>query len=146
MLSPVYRLFYHLALATDRELAKQVQYLKVQNRILRDKLPKKITITRSERARLLKFGKPVRLAIHQLVTIVIPSTFVRWVREAKDRKAKKTPKTGRPKKPLDLKQLILKIARENRLGLYQDPGRNSQADDTQDLTANRGQHPPRGRF
>ena len=30
-------LFVHLALATDRELARQVQYLKTENEVLRSK-------------------------------------------------------------------------------------------------------------
>jgi hypothetical protein len=31
----------------------------------------------------LKFGKPLGPAIHQLITIVVPETFARWVRESK---------------------------------------------------------------
>lgn len=45
-----------LANATHRELAAHIQYLKVENEILRSKLPKRITVTPAERARLLKFG------------------------------------------------------------------------------------------
>ena len=48
-----------LAGATDKELAQQVQYLKEENRILRARLPKKLLITRAERHRLLRFGKPL---------------------------------------------------------------------------------------
>ncbi|MEX2373762.1 MAG: hypothetical protein WD800_08160 [Dehalococcoidia bacterium] len=46
-----------IAHATHRELAAQVQYLKVENVVLRSKLPKRITVTAAERARLVKFGK-----------------------------------------------------------------------------------------
>jgi hypothetical protein len=38
-----------LACATRQELARQVQYLKVENEILRSKLPKKLTVTPEER-------------------------------------------------------------------------------------------------
>jgi hypothetical protein len=38
-----------LAAATDRELARHVQYHKTKNRILRAKLPERITVTAQER-------------------------------------------------------------------------------------------------
>jgi putative transposase len=69
-----------------------------------------------ERARLLKYGRPLGPAINQLITIVVPGTFPRWVREAKGQKRQKANKTGRPKKPIDLKKLILKIARDTGWG------------------------------
>lgn len=50
-----------IAGATEKELARQVKYLKVENEILRSKLPKRITITPKERHRLVRFGqKPER--------------------------------------------------------------------------------------
>jgi putative transposase len=116
MPNPVQALLILLAQATDRELAKQVQYLKTENRVLRSRLPKLIMTTPAERARLLKYGKPVGAAINQLITIVVPGTFHRWVRESKDHKRSKANRTGRPKKPLDLKKLILRIARETGWG------------------------------
>jgi putative transposase len=68
-----------LASATDRALARYVEYLKTENRILRDKLPQRITVTPRERQRLLKFGKPLGSAIKELITIVSPRTFARWI-------------------------------------------------------------------
>ena len=57
----VNRLLVILAAATDRELARQVKFLKVENEILRSKLPARITVTAKERRRLVKFGaKPAR--------------------------------------------------------------------------------------
>lgn len=44
-----------IAGSTQRELARQVRYLKVENEILR-KLPGRITIMLKERQRLVKFG------------------------------------------------------------------------------------------
>jgi len=104
-----------LAAATEKELARQVQYLKAENRILRDKLPKRITITLQERARLVKYGKPLGAAINQLITIVVPETFARWVREAKQKRSNNS-KRGRPKKRPALRRLILKIARDTDWG------------------------------
>src|SRR4051812_4048924 len=81
-----------LATATDRQLVQHVQYLKKENGILRKKLGKRVQVTDSERRQLLRFGKPVGKAINHLVSIVTPSTFLRWIREER-REAR------RPKKP-----------------------------------------------
>jgi len=72
-----------LAAATDRELARQVQYLKAENRILRDRLPQRLTVTAQERQRLIKYGKPLGTAIRELITIVPPRTFARWLNAEK---------------------------------------------------------------
>ena len=58
-----------IAGSTQRELARQVRYLKVENDILRSKLPARLTITPKERQRLLKFGAKLGKAMRQLVTI-----------------------------------------------------------------------------
>jgi putative transposase len=71
------RFLLFLAAATDRELARMVEYLKAENRILRDKLPKRITVTAPERRTLLKYGKRLGSKIRELITIVSPRTFLR---------------------------------------------------------------------
>jgi putative transposase len=48
------------AAASERELARRIQYLKDENRLLRDRLPQRITVTSQERQQLLKHGKPLR--------------------------------------------------------------------------------------
>jgi putative transposase len=103
-----------LAKATDRELARMVSYLKEENRILRARLPKRINVTEKERNRLLRFGKNLGRAIQHVVTIVSPSTFLRWIRESQ--KDTKPGKRGRPRTQEDLRELILKLARENDWG------------------------------
>jgi putative transposase len=110
-------ILYVIATATHKELARQVRYLKVENQILRSKLPGRFTIEPRERQRLLKFGEKLGKAIHQLVTIVAPSTFLRWIREAK-RNRKKGPsrKRGRPMTSAEIRRLIIKLARENSWG------------------------------
>ncbi|WP_417376411.1 hypothetical protein [Gimesia maris] len=72
-----------IATASDSLLAKYVLYLKNENRILRDRIPGDIHTKPHERAQLLKYGKPLRKAINELITIVTPGTFHRWVREEK---------------------------------------------------------------
>jgi putative transposase len=81
-------------------------------------LPKRISVTPEERRRLLKFGIPVGPAIKDLITIVSPRTFARWVSgETKaKRKPQKVPKLGRPRTAEAIRDLILKLGRETGWG------------------------------
>lgn len=117
-MTPIFRsLLLVIAGATQRELARQMRYLKVENEVLRSKLPARITVTPKERQRLLKFGAKLGRAIRQLATIVAPNTFLRWIREAKgSRRADRAPARGRRRTPEQLRRLILKFARENNWG------------------------------
>ena len=106
-----------IASATDSELAKYVEYLKHENKILRSRLPKQIHTTREERKTLLKYGMAVGKAISELTTIVSPATFLRWIREEKNGKpVPKNPKGGQ-RKPVEVRELVLKIAEETGFGL-----------------------------
>jgi len=109
--------FLMLATATDRELARQIQYLKVENRLLRDRLPRRINVTAQERQRLLKYGKPLGKAIRALITIVSPRTFARWLNgETVPAKGSKPAKPGRPRTAEDIRALVLRLAQENAWG------------------------------
>src|SRR6188472_1704470 len=115
----IYRsLLLVIAGATQKELARQIQYLKVENEVLRAKLPARITISPKERQRLLKFGVRLGKAIHQIMTIVTPSTFLRWIREDRQAGRKKLPaaKRGRRRTAEQIRRLIIKLAKENRWG------------------------------
>ena len=86
-----------IAGATDSELAKYVEYLKAENKILRARLPAKIDTTEAERDRLLKVGKPQGSKIQDLITIVSPRTFQRWVQASDgEEKASTERRTRRP--------------------------------------------------
>ena len=105
-----------IAGASQKELARQLKYLKVENQILRSRLPARITVTAKERTRLVKFAQKVGKAIHELATIVSPGTILRWIREEKKNPKKKPVKRGRPKMPQQIRALILLLARENEWG------------------------------
>lgn len=70
-----------IASGTDKELAKYVEFLKEENKILRARIPGPIHTKPEERQRLLKLGKALGRAIEALVTIVTASTFYRWCRD-----------------------------------------------------------------
>ena len=52
-----------IASSTNNELAKYVEYLKHENKILRSRIPGQIHTTPEERKTLLKYGKPLGQAI-----------------------------------------------------------------------------------
>jgi putative transposase len=106
-----------IAGATQRELARQVKFLKVENEILRSKLPKRIIVTPQERQRLVRFARKLGSAVlRQLATIMAPDTLLKWIR-AEKQEGKKTPaKRGRRRTPEQIRRLVLKLAKENQWG------------------------------
>jgi len=114
-----------IANSTESELAKYVDYLKTENRILRARLPKRIDTTEAERAQLLKVGRPLGSKVKELVTIVTPRTFLRWLeadREAGVKKegetspAKSDASAGGNRKPEEIHDLVLQIRKETGWG------------------------------
>jgi hypothetical protein len=106
-----------LASVTDRRLAQMVEYLKEENRILRSRLPRNITVTARERNRLIKLGKRLGSAINELISIVTPRSFARWVvgdRVPKRRRVDRKP--GRPRTAEEIRELILRLACETGWG------------------------------
>jgi putative transposase len=98
-----------LARATQKELVQMVEYLKAENRMLRSKLPRCIDVTPAERAKLLKLGLRLGSKIKEVIGIVHPRTFARWLSESTS--GKKPRKRGRPRKPEQIRQLILDMAK-----------------------------------
>jgi len=114
------RLFHPLlaliASAANNELARYVEYLKEENKILRARIPGQIHTRPEERECLLKYGTPIGRAIEELITIVTPSTFYRWVREQKNGKLKPKSLKGGRRKPREIRQLVIEIARVTGFG------------------------------
>jgi len=77
-----------IAKATSTELQQYIDYLKAENQILRSKLPRRVDVTPAEREKLVKVGK-----------------------KAEENKG------GRPRKPEEVRELVVKMAKENTWGL-----------------------------
>jgi len=105
---PFFILVAHLV---NSQLVEQIQYLKVENQILRSKLGKRVILTPDERTRLIRFGKPLGPALKDIISIVRYETFCNWVRgyvyQGKHRRM------GRPQIPTEQKELIIAMARAN---------------------------------
>ncbi len=106
-----------LAKLTESELLHTIQFLKAENEMLRSRLPRSVRTTPAERSRLLKLTEPLGNAVKELISIVTFRTFQRWRSDAKKttRKPKKR-KRGRPRKPEEIRQLVVRMAREDGWG------------------------------
>src|SRR5258708_818824 len=104
------------AKATDRELARMLQFLKAENSILRAKLPRRVEVTPPERRRLIKFGKPLGTKLRDLITIVSPRTFLRWLHAESPTAKAKARDPGRPRTDTEICDLILRIAQDTGWG------------------------------
>jgi len=104
-----------IAGATNKELARQVSYLRVENQILRSKLPARIPLLDRERSRIVRFARNLGSALNELASIVHPDTIRRWIRESDKPPAKKQP-VGRRRTHADIEQLIVRLAQENGWG------------------------------
>ena len=93
------------------QLIAQLQYLTIENQILRGKLPQRISLTHRERRRLLRFGKAVGPALRNIITIVQYSTFQKWLRPNGHKKRSFKAKPGRPPTRRELKKLVLQMAK-----------------------------------
>jgi len=100
-------------------LARQIEFLKEENRILRGRLPGRVVVTPAERARLVRLGRPLGRAVEGLVSIVSPRTFSRWLgasAQATRPSAISRRQPGRPPIGKALSELIRRMARETDWG------------------------------
>lgn len=110
-----YLIFMTFSRNRDQLLMAQIQYLKAENEILRNRCADKIMTTPQERTKLLHYGLPLGDSIKDIIGIVTYKTFQRWKREFNDPDYKPK-KVGRPRIPETLRQLIIRLAVENAWG------------------------------
>jgi len=96
------------------DLMRQIEYLKVENKILRSKCSKRITTTADEKYLLLKYGLPLGGKIKKIINIVNYSSFRRWASDDPTSKGKSQDRRGRPRiTPQEMVDLIIRMAKEN---------------------------------
>jgi putative transposase len=106
----------------DQELLLRNQYLLAENRILRRHLRGRLRLTDPQRKTLAEFAMRLgRRALREVATLVTPETLLGWYRNLIDRKfdgSKKRRAPGRPRTKIEIEDLVLKMARENRTWGY----------------------------
>jgi putative transposase len=100
----------------NREQQKILQYLREENRVLTEQLGGRLRLSNEQRRRLAAKGKVLgRKLLKEVATIVTPDTILRWYRQLIARKwTYPRRNTGRPPVPLEIEELVVRIARENR--------------------------------
>src|SRR5690606_36510350 len=94
---------------------RHIEFLKAENQILRSRLAKQqLRLQPSERKVLLKLGAAIGSKVKHLITIVRYDTYLQWKRDAKRQVPAK--RMGRPKTSEELREVIIKIARETGWG------------------------------
>ncbi len=118
VLHPWQLLLLVLAGLVNREQQKTIEYLRTENVVLREKLGKKrVLLSNDQRRRLAVKAKVLsRKALEEIATIVTPDTLLRWHRRLVADKwdySSRREKMGRPPVSNEIKQLVLRMAREN---------------------------------
>ena len=94
-----------------------IEYLQEEIRVLKQPLGKRPRFNDDQRRRLAAKGKPIgRKALARLATVVSPDTLLAWHRRliAKKYDSSQRRKAGRPPTKVDIRELVLRMARENR--------------------------------
>ena len=107
-----------IARSTDSEMARQLEFLKAENAMLRKRLGRSVRLTDEEKSLLVKLGDAIGAGVKALITIVSFTTFQLWAKAARQEGVvdKLKRKGGRRKTPDEIKELVLRLARENAWG------------------------------
>lgn len=103
-----------------RDLAAENDFLRAENRVLRELLPdKRPRLTDGHRRLLVKYGMRIKDRLADVISIVSPETLLAWNRIIKRRKwdfSRRRNKIGRPSKEDATAALIVKLAEDNAWG------------------------------
>ena len=79
LISKIHQVFNH-------DLAKENDYLRQENKILRGKLGQRVPLTEAERKILVRYGLPIKDRLEDVMSIVKPETLLAWHRRMKQEK------------------------------------------------------------
>ena len=116
-ITPSHLLVAMLAGWLKSEQQRAIDYLREENRLLRELLGgKRIRFSEDQRRRLAAKGRELgRKALNELGSIVTPDTILRWYRSLIARKydGSKRRGPGRPRKDRDVQDIVVRMATEN---------------------------------
>jgi len=118
ILRPWHLIVLFLASQLNCEQQRVIDYLHVENQVLREKLGKgRMLLNDDQRRRLAVKGKALgRRALQELATIVTPDTILRWHRELVAQKwdfSHLQKRIGRPRTREEIVRLVVQMAKEN---------------------------------
>jgi urease accessory protein UreF len=101
-----------------RELTLQNEYLRLENKVFKSRIEKRIVFTENERRTLIEAALSMgRDLMKQVVTIVKSKTILAWQQRLENEKWDYTDRRknnpGRPRIAKDVEQLVCRMAREN---------------------------------
>ncbi len=90
----------------------RIRFLKAQVEILRRKLGgNRVIPSPNDRARLLAIGQELDHDVADVIGIVTPRTYCRWVTELREERQPK--RVGRPKIARNMRKVVIRLAKEN---------------------------------
>jgi putative transposase len=114
---PLQFLLMTLAGWVNRSQQDVIEYLQEENRVLREHLGgRRLLFTDFQRRRLAILAKRIsRQRLSGIGPVVTPDTLIRWYRTLVARKydGSKARRTGRPRTPVDIERLIVRMAQGN---------------------------------
>ena len=113
----VARLLAFVTGMVNQQILLQNEYLVAENRILRAHLPTRLPLTDPQRSTLAEIGKRLgHKALQQVAGVARPDTILAWYRKLIAQKfdgSKYRHYPGRPVVGRDVRELVLRVAREN---------------------------------
>ena len=103
---------------TSQRQLQMIDYLREENRVLREQLgDRRLRLDDDQRRRLAAKAKGLgRKLLAEVATIVTPETLLRWhkrlIAQKYDGSGKRNP--GRPRTVSEIEQLVIRMAQENR--------------------------------
>jgi putative transposase len=103
----------------SEDLAKENDFLRQENKILRSKSGKRVPLSEADHRTLARFSLRIKDRLTDVISIVRPETLLAWNRRMKRQKwtFDNTPKKpGRPSKAKTTEELVVRLAEENSWG------------------------------
>jgi len=114
--NPLHQLMAWIGGIANQSAWREIEYLREENRALKASHGKRRLVLTDEQRRRLAAKAAVlgRRVLQRTATIVTPDTLMRWHKKFDAAKWTTKPgRVGRPRKPIDVRALVLRLAREN---------------------------------
>src|SRR2546426_3766802 len=103
--------------SVEEELRLRNAYLTAENRIVRNQIKGRVSLTNAERTTLAEMGQKLgKKALAEVATLAQPDTILAWHRTLVDQPVDTLPCTsvGRPRISQEIEDLVVRMAREHR--------------------------------